>query len=99
MRRRRFERGTSKTSRTIDRYRPRLEGFGLLYPSPSARDLSQLPKAERPTKLVVLDGTWHHARAMYHYMDVLHGLPHYTLPAGLVSGFRIRKQPKSYCLS
>ena len=77
----------------------RLEGFGLLYPSPSARDLSQLPEAERPTKLVVLDGTWHHARAMHRDIDALHGLPHFTLPAGLVSGFRIRKQPKSYCLS
>lgn len=79
--------------------RGRLEGFGLLYPSADARDLSQLPEGERPSKLVVLDGTWHHAKAMYRFIDALHGLPHYTLPAGQVSGFRIRQQPKSYCLS
>ncbi len=77
----------------------RLEGFGLLYPSETAKDLSLIPKAERPTKLVVLDGTWHHARAMYRFIETLHGLPHYTLPAGQVSGFKIRQQPKSYCLS
>lgn len=77
----------------------RLEGFGLLYPSAEAKDLSELPGAQRPTKLVVLDGTWHHAKAMYRYIEALHGLPHYTLPAGLVSRFQIRQQPKSYCLS
>lgn len=77
----------------------RLEGFGLLYPSVNARDLSQLPEVERPRKLVVLDGTWHHAKAMYRFIEALHGLPHYTLPAGQVSGFRIRQQPQSYCLS
>ena len=77
----------------------RLEGFGLLFPSPDAEDLAQIPEGKRPKKLVVLDGTWHHARAMYRYIDALHGLPHYTLPPGQVSGFRIRKQPKSYCLS
>lgn len=77
----------------------RLEGFGLLYPSPGAKDLSQLSPAERPNKLVVLDGTWHHARAMYRDIRPLHDLPHYTLPPGEVSGFRIRKQPRSHCLS
>lgn len=76
-----------------------LADCGLLYPRPGALDLSQVPESERPKKLVVLDGTWHHARAMYRDMPVLHGLTHYTLPAGQVSAFRIRKQPKDYCLS
>ncbi len=76
-----------------------LEGCGLLYPRPGALDLSQVPADERPKKLVVLDGTWHHARAMYRDIPTLQGLTHYTLPAGQVSGFRIRKQPKDYCLS
>lgn len=77
----------------------KLEGAGLLYPSPGARDLSTIAPSERPTKLVVLDGTWHHARAMYRDIHALHDLPHFTLPAGQVSGFKIRKQPKDYCLS
>ncbi len=76
-----------------------LKGCGLLYPRPGAKDLSQLRPEERPEKLVVIDGTWHHARAMYRDIEALHDLPHYTLPAGEVSGFKIRKQPKEYCLS
>lgn len=76
-----------------------LEGYGLLYPSPGALDLSQLAPEDRPEKLIVLDGTWHHARAMYRDIKPLQSLPHYTLPPGQVSGFRIRKQPKEYCLS
>ncbi|MEM8709481.1 MAG: tRNA-uridine aminocarboxypropyltransferase [Planctomycetota bacterium] len=76
-----------------------LSGFGLLYPRPDALDLSQLPPEQRPKKLVVLDGTWHHARAMYREIEALHDLQHYTLPPGQVSGFQIRRQPKSYCLS
>lgn len=76
-----------------------LSGYGLLYPRPGALDLSELPPESRPSKLVVLDGTWHHARAMYREISALHGLEHYTLPPGQVSGFQIRKQPKSYCLS
>ena len=76
-----------------------LEGCGLLYPRPGANDLSQLPPEERTKKLVVIDGTWHHARGMYRDIPQLQDLPHYTLPAGEVSGFKIRKQPKEYCLS
>ena len=81
------------------RLAPELEGCGLLYPRPGAKDLSQLAPGERPKKLVVIDGTWHHARAMYRDIPALQDLPHYTLPAGAVSGFKIRKQPKDYCLS
>ena len=76
-----------------------LRGAGLLYPRPGAKDLSQLAPEERPRKLVVIDGTWHHARGMYRDIPALQDLPHYTLPAGEVSGFKIRKQPKEYCLS
>jgi len=77
----------------------RLAGYGLLYPRPGAMDLAQVPEDERPKKLVVLDGTWYHARSMYRDIKALQDLPHYTLPAGQVSGFKIRKQPKDYCLS
>ena len=77
----------------------RVRGYGLLYPGPDARDLAEVPETERPKGLVVIDGTWHHARAMYRDLKALHDLPRFTLPAGGKSGFKIRKQPQEYCLS
>ena len=76
-----------------------LRGCGLLYPHRAARDLAQVPADERPKKLVVLDGTWSHARGLYQAIRALHPLPHFTLPEGLVSGFQIRRQPAAHCLS
>lgn len=76
-----------------------LEGHGLLYPGPGARDVSTLPPGERPRGLVVLDGTWPQARAMYRHVAALRDLPHFTLPPGNLSGFRIRQQPAEHCLS
>jgi DTW domain-containing protein YfiP len=76
-----------------------LEGAALLYPHPDARDVTTLSAAERPRKLVVIDGTWHHARTLYRDIGVLRALPHLTLPHGLLSDFRIRKQPAPHCLS
>ncbi|MEY4546398.1 MAG: hypothetical protein RL685_2593 [Pseudomonadota bacterium] len=76
-----------------------LAGCGLLYPRPGARDITTLPAAERPRKLLVIDGTWHQAKALYREVPVLHDLPHFTLPSGLRSAFEIRQQPAEYCLS
>jgi DTW domain-containing protein len=76
-----------------------LTGCGLLYPHALARDISRVPAAERPRKLIVIDGTWHHARALYRELPVLHALPHFTLPAGLRSTFELRRQPAEHCLS
>lgn len=76
-----------------------LEGCGLLYPHPSAQDVSRLKPEERPHKLVVIDGTWSHARTMYRDIPALRQLPHFTLPPGLTSGFQIRQQPAAHCLS
>lgn len=77
----------------------RLRDYGLLYPDPDAVDLSRLAPEQRPKKLVLLDGTWSHARSMHRDLPVLQELPHFTLPAGLVSKFQIRKQPGEQCLS
>lgn len=77
----------------------RLEGAGLLYPGPGARDLSALAPGERPERLVVLDGTWWHARTMLRDVPALGRLPRFALPDGMTSGFRIRKQPAEGCLS
>jgi DTW domain-containing protein YfiP len=76
-----------------------LEGCALLYPHERARDVSALPASERPSKLIVIDGTWTQAKTLYRDLPVLHALPHLTLPPGLRSAFELRKQPAAYCLS
>jgi DTW domain-containing protein YfiP len=76
-----------------------LEGSALLYPSPSARDITALAPHEAPRRLIVIDGTWHQARTLYRDIPVLAGLPHVTLPGHLRSAFEIRRQPAIHCLS
>lgn len=76
-----------------------LAGAGLLYPGPGAVDLAAASQDQMPEKLVVLDGTWRHARSLLRESPALQALPCFTLPAGLKSGFQIRKQPEDFCLS
>jgi hypothetical protein len=49
--------------------------------------------------LLVIDGTWHHARTLYRDIPALASLPHLTLPGHLRSAFAIRRQPAVHCLS
>jgi DTW domain-containing protein YfiP len=74
-------------------------GAGLLYPHESALDIARLAPAERPSTLVVIDGTWHHARTLYRDIPALAALPHYTLSGHHRSDFKIRRQPREHCLS
>jgi DTW domain-containing protein YfiP len=76
-----------------------LDGAALLYPAAHARDVTQLDPSERPRRLFVIDGTWHHARTLYRDIPVLGTLPHLTLPGHLRSAFQIRRQPDVHCLS
>jgi hypothetical protein len=76
-----------------------LPGAALLYPGPTARDVSRLEAHERPTELVVIDGTWHQAHTLYRDIPGLSTLPHLTLPAGSHSEFQVRRQPAEHCLS
>lgn len=76
---------------------PLLPGAALLYPGPRARNITEL--AERPTQLVVIDGTWHQAHTLYRDVPGVADLPHVTLPGELASEFRVRRQPAPYCLS
>lgn len=66
---------------------------GLLFPRADARDLEEVPAAERPEHLVVLDGTWAQARALYRRNPWLQSLPHYQLSPASPSRYRIRKEP------
>ncbi len=74
-------------------------GAGLLYPSAGARDLATLAVDERPSHLVVIDGTWTQAHRLFRDNPWMSALPRYRLPAGEGSRYRIRAEPRHECLS
>jgi DTW domain-containing protein YfiP len=52
---------------------------GLLYPGPGARPLETLAPEQHPGALVILDGTWHQARALFRDHAWVRNLPRYSL--------------------
>ena len=74
-------------------------GLALLFPGPDARNLADLEAAERPSGLVVLDGTWSQARALLRENPALQSLPRLSLLPRAPSRYRIRKQPRSHFIS
>lgn len=82
-----------RSERDLVKEIPLPPGTGLLFPRADSRDLETLPPGERPKGLVVLDGTWPHARSLYKRNEWLHALPHYRLSPDAPSRYRIRKEP------
>jgi hypothetical protein len=74
-------------------------GAALLYPGPGAVDLAELPPAERPSHLVVIDGTWHTARTLFRDKAWLKTLPRVRLSPSAPSRYRIRREPTFDSLS
>jgi hypothetical protein len=74
-------------------------GAALLYPGPGARDLRELPAAERPPHLLVIDGTWHTARTLFRDKAWLQTLPRVRLSPSEPSRYRIRREPTRDSLS
>lgn len=72
---------------------------GLLYPEPSSPLISDVPPHDRPEQLVVLDGTWHHARTLIRQIPALKQLPRYRLAPSEPSRYRIRREPNAASLS
>jgi DTW domain-containing protein YfiP len=66
----------------------------VLYPSARAQDLAVSPPTE-PVTLIVIDGTWAHARAMVRNNPWLEKLPHYAFNPGQPSEYRIRREPQA----
>ncbi|MBM4244114.1 MAG: DTW domain-containing protein [Deltaproteobacteria bacterium] len=66
----------------------------VLYPAPGAPDLAALPRSEHPRHLVILDGTWTHARKMYATQTWLHELPQVCLTPAEPSRYRLRREPR-----
>ena len=65
----------------------------LLYPGPDARDILQEPP-QAPVTLIVVDGTWSHARTIVRDNPELAGLPRFAFDAPEPSNYRIRKEPR-----
>ncbi len=71
----------------------------LLFPGEQARLPASLPPAEGARWLLVPDGTWRKARRLLYSNPWLAQLPRLTLPAGMVSRYRLRKAPQPGALS
>ena len=76
-----------------------LPGCALLFPGDDAKPLASLKKDEAPSQLIVLDGTWSHARVLYRENSWLQALPKVSLEPEEPSRYRIRAEPKPTCVS
>lgn len=65
----------------------------LLYPGDGVTDVLREPPPG-PVTLVVLDGTWHHARALWRRNPWLAALPRYGFAPPRPSEYRIRQEPR-----
>ena len=65
----------------------------LFYPSPDATLLSELIEEDKPTHIVVLDGTWNHAKKLYAGLPFLQQLPKVMLEPERPSEYQIRQEP------
>ncbi|XP_067008432.1 tRNA-uridine aminocarboxypropyltransferase 2 [Anabrus simplex] len=74
----------------------------LLYPSKDAVEIQNLPLVSEiiePYNLIIIDGTWPQAKAIYHSTTMLHHLKQVKLTSGGISEYVIRTQPTDGCLS
>ena len=72
-------------------------GTALLYPGPDAVPLDACDHP--PERLVIIDGTWSHARIILRHNPWLAALPRVGLAPTRPSNYRIRLEPKPECLS
>ncbi|KAL1509424.1 hypothetical protein ABEB36_004165 [Hypothenemus hampei] len=74
----------------------------LLYPSPNAVDIKCVLHEEIPANgynIVIIDGTWPQAKAIYTSNTILHGVKQVKLLNTSTSDYIIRTQPTDGCLS
>ena len=64
----------------------------LLFPGPGAVDVAEAPP-DGPRTLVVLDGTWAHARKLLQANPSVAALPRYAFHPARPSEYRIRREP------
>lgn len=75
------------------------QNAAVLYPAPNARLVHELTETQIPEHLVVIDGTWHHARCVYRDSQWLQGLPAVCIQPKAPSRYRIRREPKAQYVS
>lgn len=71
----------------------------LLYPGDGAAPIESLALRGAPSQLVVVDGTWHQARALLRDHAALRALPRVALAPSAPSRYRIRQEPSAMCVS
>ncbi|XP_055635113.1 tRNA-uridine aminocarboxypropyltransferase 2 [Toxorhynchites rutilus septentrionalis] len=71
----------------------------LLYPSINSIPIEQLDLSQGPFNLVLIDGTWPQAKAIYTSSSILHGMRQAKLVRSGNSNYIIRTQPTDGCLS
>jgi len=74
-------------------------GTAVLYPHADAEDLETMAEDELPPALLVLDGTWGHAKTLYRHNPWLQQLRHVRLTPREPSRYRIRKEPQEDYIS
>ncbi|KAH8335704.1 hypothetical protein KR074_011078 [Drosophila pseudoananassae] len=71
----------------------------LLYPSRDSVPLEEVDRSAGPYTLLLIDGTWPQAKAIYASSPALHRLRQVKLIAVGISDYIIRTQPTEGCLS
>lgn len=74
-------------------------GAALLYPDSDARELDTLGPGERPSSLVLLDGTWSTVRPLLAGDPRLRDLPRVRITPRIAGRYRIRREPRAECES
>ncbi|XP_065559875.1 tRNA-uridine aminocarboxypropyltransferase 2-like [Artemia franciscana] len=72
----------------------------LLYPGRDSKNIYEAAvELDRPYTIILIDGTWAQANAIYNISPVLHYLTKVTLKIDGFSEYVIRTQPSASCLS
>lgn len=89
--------GTKKT--LANRQLKIADNAGLLFPTNDSVELSQIAADQRPSQLVVIDGTWSQAKSLVNGLPQLRELPRYHLAPTKPGQYRIRLEPTDTSLS
>jgi DTW domain-containing protein YfiP len=77
----------------------RAENTILLYPSKNSIPINELQIKSEPYNVVLLDGMWPQAKAIFASNKILHTIPQVKLITHRTSAYVIRTQPTQGCLS
>lgn len=71
----------------------------ILFPSPDAEELETMPPELFPSEIIVVDGTWSHAKTLLRDVPELRRFRRLRFTPSLPSTYRIRKEPRADYLS